>query len=491
MPSATGAISAVRLAHLADGFARTPAYAGLAERISLLVGDGRIGLDTRLPSERDLSAALGVSRTTVTRAYAALVESGYAEARRGAGTFTRVPGDRRRALDHALVPRNRSEQVIDLTCAASSAPPGIAEAYAHAVAELPAYLGGHGYFPAGLPRLQEAIARSYEHRGLPTRPEQIMVTAGALAAAALTAHALVRRGDRVLVETPSYPNGVDALRNAGARLAGLPVSPHGWELDGLATTLRRTRPSLALLIPDLQNPTGRVMSSTDRARVAAELRAGGTRPIVDEAHQGLLLDELDGPDGPGMPPPFAAFAPATITLGSASKAFWGGLRVGWIRVPDQDSAAVMRELTHARIRLDLGAPVVEQLAFARLLDDPRPVVDSHRARLREQRAALVTALRERLPEWTFQVPAGGLCLWCRLPEPRATDLTIEAERRGVVVAPGPVFALEGGLDSFVRIPWSRPGHELERAVDVLADAYAAVTARPARALRSTDRLIVA
>jgi len=491
MSHATGAISASRLAGLVDGFTRTPAYAGLAERVTLLIGDGRIGLDTRLPSERDLSGALGVSRTTVTRAYAALVESGYAEARQGAGTFTRVPGDRRRALDRALVPSGRQEQVIDLNCAASSAPPGIAAAYAEAVAELPAYLGGHGYFPAGVPRLQEAIAATYDARGLPTRPEQIMVTAGALAASAIVAQALVRRGDRVLVETPTYPNGVDAFRNAGARLAGLPVAPDGWELDGLPTTLRQVRPALALLIPDLQNPTGLIMSGAEREHVAGLLRTTGTRPVVDEAHHGLLLDGLPGADGPGMPPPFAAYAPETITLGSASKSFWGGLRIGWIRVPERDGAAVMQALTQARIRLDLGAPVVEQLAFAALLEGSGAVVESNRARLREQRGALVAAVRERLPEWSFRVPAGGLCLWCRLPAPLATDLVVEAERRGVVIAPGPVFAIEGGLDHYVRIPWSRPAHELEQAVAVLADAYAAVSARRPRALSGPERVIVA
>jgi DNA-binding transcriptional MocR family regulator len=463
-------ITATRLAGLVDGFARTPAYAGLAESLVLLIGDGRVALDTRLPSERDLCVALGVSRTTVTRAYATLVEAGYAEARQGAGTFTRVPGDRRRAHDRALMPGGRSD-VIDLTCAATSAPPGVAAAYADAVADLPAYLGGHGYFPAGVPRLQEAVARAYDARGLPTRPEQIMVTPGALSASAILARAFAKRGVRVLVEAPTYPNAVDALRDAGARLVGLPVAPDGWDLDGLEAILRQARPALASLIPDFQNPTGLVMTAEERERVAAALRAAGTVPIVDEAHQALMLD------GDPMPPPFATFAPETITLGSASKSYWGGLRIGWIRVPDRDGRATMRALTEARVRLDLGAPVLEQLAFARLLDDPEPVLEAHRARLRVQRAALVDAVREQLPEWTFRVPRGGLCLWCRLPEPVAPDLAVEAERRGAVVAPGPIFALEGGLGHFVRIPWSRPAPEMQAAVRVLAESWERVAGR--------------
>lgn len=479
----TRSINAARLAGLVAGFSRSPAYAGLAESLTLLIGDGRIALQTRLPSERDLSVALGVSRTTVTRAYATLVESGYAEARQGAGTFTRVPGGRRRAHDRALMPGRGEADVVDLDCAAGSAPPGLAAAYAQAMAELPAYLGGHGYFPAGLPRLQEAIARTYDDRGLPTRPEQVMVTAGALSASAIVAQAFTRPGDRVLVETPTYPNGVDALRHSGARLVGLPVAPDGWDLEGAGALLRQTRPALAYLIPDFQNPTGNVMSEGDRRRLAVLLRDAGTVPIIDEAHQALALD------GQPMPPPFAAFAPGAITIGSASKAFWGGLRIGWIRVPDR---ATMAALTDARVRLDLGAPVLEQLALAHLLEDPAQVLAAHRARLREQRTALVDAVREHLPEWRFEVPRGGLCLWCRLPEPLATDVVTEAERRGVIVAPGPVFALEGGLDHFLRIPWTQPAERMVRAAQVLAESWETVRSwRRSPGWRSAPRVIVA
>jgi DNA-binding transcriptional MocR family regulator len=96
-----------------------------------------------------------------------------------------------------------------------------------------------------------------------------------------------------------------------------------------------------------------------------------------------------------------------------------------------------------------------------------------------------------LPDWTFRVPRGGLCLWCRLPEPLATDVVVEAERRGVVVAPGPVFALEGGLDHFVRIPWTRHAADLEAAVAVLAESWEAVRGRRAGRGRRAPRVIVA
>ena len=477
----TRTVSATRVATLVGDFDRSPAYAGLADALVLLIGDGRIPLGTRLPSERELTDALGVSRTTVTRAYAELRDAGYAEARRGSGTFTRVPGGRSRAHDRALLPRPGDSDAIDLKCAAPSAPPGLAQAYTAAAADLPAYLGGHGYFPAGLPELQRAIAATYAARGLPTDPDQVMVTPGALSAASIVSQALTRAGDRVLVESPVYPNATDALRHAGARLVPAPVDPEGWDLDAVAAALRQAAPRAAYLIPDFQNPTGHLMTDAQREEYAAHLRATHTTAIVDEAHQALALD------GQEMPRPFAAFARDTITIGSASKSYWGGLRLGWIRAPH----GLMERLTQARVSLDLGAPVLEQLVLVRLLGDEGEILDGNRARLRVQRDALVSAVREELPDWRFHLPTGGLALWCRLPGAHGTAVAAEAERHGAIIAPGPVFAAEGGLDSFVRIPWTRPAEELREAVRRLGAAWSEVRDRPAGRGRPSDRVMVA
>ena len=476
----TRTIGAARVATLVGDFDRSPAYAGLAEALVLLIGDGRIGLDTRLPSERELTDALGVSRTTVTRAYAELRDAGYAVARRGAGTFTRVPGGRARAHDRALLPRAGDDDAIDLNCAAPSAPPGLAHAYAAAAADLPPYLAGHGYFPAGLPALQRAIAATYDARGLPTDPDQVMVTPGALSAASIVSLAFTRPGERVLVESPTYPNATDALRHSGARLTAAAVDPEGWDLDAIGAALRQAAPRLAYLVPDFQNPTGHLMSDAQREELAAHLRRTHTVPVVDEAHQALALD------GQEMPRPFAAFAPGTITIGSASKSFWGGLRLGWIRAPH----GAMEQLTRARVSLDLGAPVLEQLVLVHLLSTADEVLAENRARLREQRDALVAAVSARLPEWTFRVPSGGLALWCRLPGPFGTAVAAEAETRGTIVAPGPVFAAEGGLDTFLRIPYVRPPEDMEEAVRRLAEAWAVVRDRPPRRA-PTGRVMVA
>ncbi|KAA1418602.1 PLP-dependent aminotransferase family protein [Nocardioides humilatus] len=460
-------ISASRVATLAGDFHRSPAYVGLADALRELIGDGRIGYGTRLPSERDLTTALEVSRTTVTRAYAVLRESGFAEARHGSGTFTRLPGGPTRAYDRALWPTDVTPGVIDLVCAAATAPPGIAAAYAEAAADLPAHLGGHGYYPAGMPDLQEAIAASYDDRGLPTSSDQIIVTAGALAATAVVGSALAGPRERVLMESPTYPNAVQALCVGGGRLVTIPLDPEGWDLESVDGVLAKRKPRLVHVMPDHHNPTGLVMSDADRATYAAMLKRHGATAVVDEAHHTLRLD-----GGPAQRP-FASFSPDTITVGSASKSVWGGLRLGWIRAP----RGLVDQLTRARIGLDLGAPVFEQLVLTKLLTgDFDAVLTAHRDRLRLQRDALVAAMRAELPDWTFRTPSGGMALWCRLPAVGATALVDEVEGRGVLMAPGPSFAPEGGLDRYLRFPFTVPAPQLEEAVRRVAAAWATVRA---------------
>ena len=472
-------LSPERFAALVARFNRAPAYRGLRQAVQELIGDGRIPIGTRLPSERAVSDALDVSRNTVARAYADLIAAGFATARQGSGTYAAAPLDRRRAHDRALHTRDvaQSEGSIDLNCAASGATPGVAAAYERALATLPSYLSSDGYLPSGLPTLQALIADSYVRRGLPTTPEQIVITSGALAAIAIVARALSRPGDRVMIESPVYPNAIEALRLGGGRPVsaplGNPLGNDGWDLDGIEATLRQTSPHLAYLIPDFQNPTGFLMSDADRARYAALLRASRTIAIVDEALQATALTDTP------MPAPFAAHAHDAITIGSPSKLFWGGLRVGWIRAPRD----LVERLIKTRVQLDLGTSLFDQLVVTELLgsDD---VAKARRTQLLQRRDALAGAIRDKLPDWRFRLPDGGLTLWLQLPHGSATQLAADVEPFGVHLAPGPVFSVEGGADNWLRIPFAKPEERLVQAVERIAAVWSALPAQPAKRRRA-------
>jgi DNA-binding transcriptional MocR family regulator len=455
-------ISAARVASLlGSSLEQGPAYRSLADGLRLLISDGRIPVDTRLPSERELTARLGHSRTTVTRAYALLRERGFLVSRRGSGSVVRLPAAPSGEQDNLLRPGDVAPDSIDLTCAASPAPPGVVASYERAVEQLPSYLPGTGYFPSGLPALREALAARYTQRGLPTVPEQVLVTAGALAGVAIAARALVRTGERVLLESPTYPNAVATWRRSGARIAGAAVDRNGWDADGFITTLRQVAPVAAYLIPDFHNPTGMLMAEDERAVLGRALSRSRTVTVVDESLVELGLDDVS------MPPPFATFAADTILVGSASKAFWGGLRVGWLRAPDARVGA----LVSSRLSLDLGAPLLEQLVLTDLLARRERVLEARRDQVRTSREALVRALTERLPQWSFAVPGGGLALWCELPAPVSSALTTAAERQHVLLAAGPSFAPEGGLERWLRLPYTETPERLTEAVDRLALAW--------------------
>ena len=453
-----------------------PAYQALAEGLRRLVADGRILDGTRLPSERALTAALGASRTTVAAAYAVLRDRGYLVSRQGSGSVITVPGGR--AGSGPLSPGGSGGDVIDLSIAAPGAPPGMAEAFEAAVGELPRHLGGAGYSPFGLPELRELLAQRYAARGLETTPGQIMVTTGALAALSVVLRAMVGPGDRVLMESPTYPNALASVRDSGARSVGLPLDADGLDPHALDVALRQSSATLAYLIPDFQNPTGSLVDESTRAEVATSLRRQRTVAVIDETLAELGIDVADGE----MPPPLAAFDDRAVTLGSASKTYWGGLRVGWLRAPERD----VSRLEQARLSLDLGVPVLEQLVLKRLLAQRDSVLAHRRSELRSSRDALTAALRRRLPDWRFTVPAGGLSLWCELPRPGSSALCDAVAPLGVRLAPGSSFGVEGGLESFVRIPFAVPDNVLTDAVDRIARAWDLVAEGPtARIARGT------
>jgi DNA-binding transcriptional MocR family regulator len=473
-------VSATRLVPMLGAALDTaPAYRGLADALRLLVADGRIAAGTRLPSERDLTRVLGVSRTTVTRAYAELRDRGYLTSRQGSGSVAALPGtpEGRRPGGVLVPPGDFSGAVVDLTCASMAAPPGTMAAYEAAVAQLPRFLGGTGYHPLGLPDLREALAARYTERGLPTDPDEVMVTSGALAGLAIATRALLSPGDRVVLENPTYPNAIDTLRRSSARPVALPLGPDGWDLEAADATLRQTAPRAAYLVPDFHNPTGALLSEADRRRLARSLTATHTVALVDET-----LADLSHDPGLALPRPLGAHHERTVTLGGASKTYWGGLRIGWVRAPRD----LMATLVSARLTLDLGSPVVEQLVLLDLLGRRDEVLAHRRSAIAASRDALVSALRQRLPQWRFTVPDGGLCLWVELPEPLSTPLTVAADQRGVVLAPGSQFGVDGGLERFLRLPFTgHPAEVVTDAVDRLALAWDdAVSGRAGRLRRA-------
>jgi DNA-binding transcriptional MocR family regulator len=450
---------------LGDGWRRPGASAhALADALRGLVVDGRLAVRTRVPSERALAPALGVSRGTVSRAYDRLRADGYLVSARGAGSWLTLP-DAAGPGDPPPVPGAAASgraRAVDLTVAALPAPePLLGECAARAAEGLSRYSATLGYAPAGLAVLREAIAARFTERGAPTTADQILVTSGAQHALHLLLSLVAAPGDRVLVDAPSYPRTLSAVRAARARAVPVPLGASGWDVEAWDGAIRAIGPRLGLTIPDFHNPTGLTMSAADRAALAASAARSGMLLVADETTAELRLD------GPAMPPPLAASDPggAVVTIGSMSKSAWGGLRIGWIRAAPR----LIRELSAARADLDLAGPVLEQLVAVELLARWDAVLASRRALLRPRRDALLAALAEHAPAWTCRRPRGGLSAWVRLPAPVATRLSSAAAREDVLITPGPSFSVDGTFEHHVRLPFTLPPAELTGAIRTLAE----------------------
>ncbi|MFI9062739.1 PLP-dependent aminotransferase family protein [Streptomyces sp. NPDC053429] len=448
-----------------------PGYRALADALRTLILDGRIALHVRLPAERELAEAVGASRATVTGAYDLLRESGYAHSRRGSGTWTDLPEGHRPVGTHALLgPGGHSadpDSGTDLAIAAMGAPEGaLTEALAWAAAKLPEAARTPGYHPFGLPALRTAVADRFTRRGLPTLPEQILVTAGAQQAFALVVSLLCRVGDRVVTESPTYANALDALRHARVRTGSIAVSDAGWDMEIAESTLRQTVPRLAYVIPDFHNPTGALMPPEQRLRLLSATRRTGTWLVVDETIADIALDVP-------APAPLASLAPPggadhVVTIGSLSKTHWGGLRVGWIRA----SAKMITELTTVRVAADMTGSVLDQLVALPLMEGLDRSLPERLAELRVRRGALVRALQRHTPEWSWQLPPGGLSLWVDLREPVSSALSERAAAAGVHIGRGARFGVDPGtFEHRLRIPYTLPADRLDEAVRRLASAF--------------------
>lgn len=444
-----------------------PVYDALAERIRLLIVDGRIVVGTRLPSERELAAQAGRSRTTIVASYHALREAGYLVSQRGSGS--------RVVLPEAGSGESTESWTIDFARAVPPPVDGLREIFAAAGGRMVDALDGPGFDLLGSLALRSAIAARYTARGLPTVPDQVMVTMGGQHAIALIAHTLLARGDVALIEAPTYPHAYDALRRAGARLVTTPVTVDGWDIEHLLETLVTTRPALAYLVPDFHNPTGASMPPEERARVAEAVRATGTTLIIDETTADLDIDRRwdDGPFARHAHPRSATGGSSVITVGSLSKSVWAGLRLGWVRA----DAAIIRHLVQARPAGDLGTPQMEQLIGERIITAMPQLLARRRELLAEHRTVLIDMLREQLPEWTVPNPNGGLSLWVQLDKPGSSALTSLCAARGLALVAGPKFSIDGAFERYIRLPFTSPVAELHEGVRLLAASWRQVSSR--------------
>ena len=277
----------------------------------------------------------------------------------------------------------------------------------------------------------------------------------------------MRPGDEVVVEDPTYPGAIAAFAQAGARLVGVRVDGGGLVVDELARALAR-RPALVYLQSRVHSPTGVHLAPRRRSELA-DLLAAARVPVVED----LALADLAWTEPP--PPLAAAMPPGSVAVvGSLSKLLWGGLRLGFVR------ASPSLALRFARVKAthDLGSSVVSQLLAERMLTavEPREIGRRRQIQLRQRYDTLAAGLAHRLPDWTWDPPAGGLSMWVRIPTPDAEAFARLALHHGVAVATSAPLSAGGRHPDRLRISFAPPEAELDTAVSRLVAAWGALAA---------------
>jgi DNA-binding transcriptional MocR family regulator len=432
-----------------------PLHRRLALALEKTIEEGILLAGTRLPAERKLAQALALSRTTVVTTYDTLRAEGWLESRPGSGTWV-AAGRATRALQSAHTSALQGSSIVNVLGIKDSEVVDFAAAITKPLGTLPrhlfsispdvqeALLSERNYMVLGLPALKDAIARYYRQMGVPTDSDQILVTAGAQQAISLVTGLYVQRGDTVLTENPTYFGALQAFRLAGARLAAVSVGVRHVEAAKLRDRILANGPRLIYLTPTHQNPTGTVMPESDRREVARLSRESGI-PVVEDCTVADM--QIDGE----APKPIAAFAEngTVLSIGSMSKLYWAGLRVGWVRA----SPGAIPLLASIKATADLGSPLLNQVIASQLLSAVDQAKALRREELLSRRGLLMELLRKHIPEWTFTPPAGGLCLWIRMKGYDSRHFAQFAARFGVALTPGSMFAADDACNDFLRLPF--------------------------------------
>lgn len=437
-------------------------YLRLSAAFQELINAGKLAPAEQLPAERLLAELLGVSRSTVVAAYDHLAEGGWVTRRRGSGTHVSGHAPRqtpvltlRTPVQPPFPPADELDFTIAVPLLDDTQRQQLREAALDAFRE-------SVYHPLGLRELRAVLADTYTRDGLPTTPEQVIVTSGAQQAISLLASTLLRREDDVLLETPTYFGAIDVFRAAGARLHGVPVHEDGLHFEQFRALALKHAPRLAFLTPTFQNPTGTVMPAPTRRELATFIASSQLPTIEDDT-----LCELEFEGAP--PPRLSTFAPDApiVNVGSLSKLFWAGLRVGWMRVPTPLRPA----LEQAKTLADFGGSLPAQHIALNLLQALPAVRERRRQEVQPARDLLARLLREHLPEWQFSVPPGGQYLWVQLPTRQASSFTHHAARYGLRLFPGASMGVSDLPDCFLRLPFTLAPAQLPEAVRRLHAAW--------------------
>jgi GntR family transcriptional regulator/MocR family aminotransferase len=486
-----------------------PLYQQIKSFLGEQILSGALAPETRLPASRELAAELGVSRVTVTNAYADLEADGLIWTRIGGGTFVGTALETGWAKAEAgSAPRDWpawQQGLMGRTWLPIRRDPDSlhSDALGNDVISLGDGVGDDALFPlqdfrkalsgvlhrdghkalgygdrAGYLPLRTTIAQILSVQGIPTQPGEVLITSGSQQGIALVAHVLLRPGDTVLVENPTYVGAIDLFRSMDVRLIGVPTDPEGMVVEELEDLVTSSRPKLIYTIPTFHNPTGTCLNSVRRRRLI-EIARKFNVPILEDDFAGEL--RYEGRAQPAL----KALDPGglVIFVRTFSKILMPALRVGFLVA----SGPVYDCLLNSKRTLDLATSDLIQRALDGFITVGK--YQSHLRRAcrvyRERRDAMLDALAHHMPQGVrWRKPDGGLFIWLQLPQSfSAQELAALAGKEGVLFSPGSAFFPAERDQPYLRLTFAtHPPDAIEAGISRLARAIRRYLDRDERSL---------
>lgn len=442
-------------------------YMKVAQEFEDQIRTGSLQPGEKLPSVRTLSRNRKVSASTVLQAYMALESKGLIEARPQSGYYALTPlasatpalkmpelgikcGEVRTpdilASMRRATPEKGFEQLGCAHMAMDLYPLKRLGRLLSQVARNNPECVGRMDFPPGNPKLRQQIAKRYQQLGCSIKADEVLLTSGCNEALMLALQATTKRGDTILVESPTYFGVLEMAQVLGLRVVEVPSDPcTGLDIKATKEAFARFPIRAGFVIPNFGNPTGALMSDENKRELVKIFAANDAWLIEDDIFGELAFDQTRP-----KPLKFYDTKKKVITCSSFSKTVGPGLRVGWII-----AGPLQEELEASKYLLNGGVPLVTTELIAEFLDSGSYERYLRRVRhqLSVQTARISEAVLRSFPEGTeLSRPKGGFVLWVKLPKGYdSVDFYRKAVDAKINIAPGVIFSASGRYPNYFRI----------------------------------------
>jgi DNA-binding transcriptional MocR family regulator len=426
---------------------RGPVYRAIADALDEDVRTGALRAGARLPPHRHLADQLGVTVTTVTRAYAEAARRGLTSGHVGRGTFIRGNGDDEVS---ERAPFDLSINILMPDGEMAALQPRLFQRRTLPWTQLLGYVPHRGHL-----RHRQAMAAWLSRGGLPVDAEQVVLTAGAQHGLAATFSALLQPGDTLLCEELTYSGARALAQQLHLKLRGVPMDAEGLVPDALERACRASRARVLYCMPRLQNPSSAIMSDRRRRQIAAVAEKQRLTVVEDDVY-GFLSTERT---------PLAALIPRrTAFVTSLSKSLFPGIRLGCVAAPPEIADRVAQAVWTTMI---MASPIGADLLCGWIEDGTAARIEEWK---RHEIAARQSMARRFLAGETMQSHAVSPHIWLHLPPRWSSEaFAAQARARGVIVNASPNFAAGDQHPRAVRLclgtPRTRAG--LEQALGLV------------------------